>query len=88
MYEYLEIAVAQRQGGDYEFTNKSDILFRDCCKTLLGHRVIEDSYIFNNPNAPNNLIFTIEPWAIDGIEGSRNWVMYLRRFYVVSSQRG
>ena len=50
--------------------------------------VVEDSYIFINKNAPNNLIFTIEPWDIDGVEESKRFVMYLRRFYIVSAQRG
>ena len=65
-----------------------DLLSRDCLKTVLNFRVIDESYIFKNKNGPNNLLFTIEPWSIDGVEGSKNWVMYLRRFYVVSSERG
>ena len=65
-----------------------DMLSRDCLKTVLNLRVIDESYIFKNQNGPNNLLFTIEPWSIDGVEGSKNWLMYLRRFYVVSSERG
>ena len=65
-----------------------ELLSRDCLKTLLNFMVVEDSYIFINKNAPNNLIFTIEPWDIDGVEESKRFVMYLRRFYIVSAQRG
>ena len=65
-----------------------ELLSRDCLKTLLNFMVVEESYIFINKNAPNNLIFTIEPWDIDGVEESKRFVMYLRRFYIVSAQRG
>jgi len=65
-----------------------EMLSRDCLMTLLNHRVVEDSYIFKNPHAPNNLFFTIETWNIDGVEESKRFVMYLRRFYIVSAQRG
>ena len=65
-----------------------DMISRDCLKTVLNNRVVEESYIFINKNAPNNLIFTIEPWDIDGVEESKRFVMYLRRFYIVSAQRG
>ena len=65
-----------------------ELLSRDCLKTLLNFMVVEESYIFINKNAPNNLIFTIEPWNIDGVEESKRFVMYLRRFYIVSAQRG
>lgn len=65
-----------------------DMISRDCLKTVLNNRVVDESYIFKNQNGPDSLLFTIEPWNIDGVEGSKNWVMYLRRFYVVSSERG
>ena len=65
-----------------------DLLSRDCLKTVLNFRVIDESYIFKNKNGPDSLLFTIEPWSVDGVEGSKNWLMYLRRFYVVSSERG
>ena len=42
------------------FQKFKDIFSRDCFKTLLNHRVREDSYIFENSHAPYNLIFTIE----------------------------
>ena len=70
------------------FQKFKDLLSRDCLKTLLNFMVVEESYIFINKNAPNNLIFTIEPWDIDGVEESKRFVMYLRRFYIVSAQRG
>ena len=70
------------------FQKFKDLLSRDCLKTLLNFMVVEESYIFINKNAPNNLIFTIETWDIDGVEESKRFVMYLRRFYVVSSERG
>ena len=65
-----------------------EMLSRDCLMRLLNHRVIEDGYIFKNPRGPNNLIFTIETWNIDGVEESKRFVLYLRRFYIVSAQRG
>ena len=65
-----------------------DMISRECLKTVLNNRVVDESYIFINKNAPNNLIFTIEPWDIDGVEESKRFVMYLRRFYIVSAQRG
>ena len=65
-----------------------DMLSRDCLKTVLNNRVVDESYIFKNQNGPDSLIFTIEPWDIDGVEESKRFVMYLRRFYIVSAQRG
>ena len=70
------------------FQKFKDLLSRDCLMTLLNHRVIEDSYIFKNPHAPNNLFFIIETWNIDGVQESKRFVLYLRRFYIVSAQRG
>ena len=65
-----------------------DMISRDCLKTVLNNRVVDESYIFKNRNGPDSLLFTIEPWDIDGVEESKRFVMYLRRFYIVSAQRG